>query len=101
MPRGNPLAPLVLVAGLALTISFCFAQEDKQAEREAMYHRYLDFASYVKGGSIEPHWMADGSSFSYAEGAPENTVIWKMDPHKNTKTPSGPTTTASCATLTR
>ena len=52
-----------------------------------MYYRYLEFPSYVKGGAIEPHWMADGSSFWYAEGAPDNTVIYKVDPKANTKTP--------------
>ncbi len=52
-----------------------------------MYYRYLEFASYVKGGTVEPHWMADGNIFWYAEGAPENTVIWKIDPVANTKEP--------------
>jgi len=41
-----------------------------------MYYRYLEFAKYVKGGTVEPHWMADGNSFWYAEGAPEDAVIW-------------------------
>ncbi len=59
------------------------AQEAEQSEREAMYYRYLEFSSYVKGGSIQPHWMADGSNFWYAEGAPANTVIWKIDPVAN------------------
>jgi len=63
------------------------APQGEHSEREAMYYRYLEFASYVKGGSIEPHWMADGSSFWYAEGAPANTVIYKVDPEANTKTP--------------
>jgi dipeptidyl aminopeptidase/acylaminoacyl peptidase len=83
-----------LVVGLLGTAPLVHAQEaeqtarqSKQAEREAMYYRYLEFASYVKGGSIQPHWMADGSSFWYAEGAPANTVIWKVDPRANTKTP--------------
>jgi len=31
--------------------------------------------------------MADGSSFWYAENAPANTVIYKVDPQANTKTP--------------
>ena len=66
---------------------FVSAQEAHQGEREAMYYRYLKFSSYVKGGSIEPHWMADGSSFWYAQGAPENTIIYKVDPKANTKTP--------------
>ena len=52
-----------------------------------MYTRYLKFASYVRGGTIEPHWMADGSSFWYAEGAPGNTIIYKVDPEDNTKAP--------------
>ena len=63
------------------------AQDTKQAEREAMYYRYVKFPSLVKGGSVQAHWMADGSSFWYAEGAPANTVIWKVDPKANTKTP--------------
>ena len=63
------------------------AQDVEQAKREAMYNRYLGFASYVKGGVIEPHWMADGSSFWYAEDVRENTVIWKVDPAANSKVP--------------
>ena len=31
--------------------------------------------------------MADGSSFWYAEGAPDDTVIYKVDPEASTKTP--------------
>ena len=55
--------------------------------REEMYRRYLDLSSYVKGGKVEPHWLADGSSFWYAEGSPDNTVIWKVDPEANAKEP--------------
>jgi hypothetical protein len=90
---------IILVVALTAIAPFVGAQETKQsptgsgqvddstrrAEREAMYYRYLEFASYIKVGSIEPHWMADGNSFWYAEGAPENTIIWKIDPKANTK----------------
>jgi dipeptidyl aminopeptidase/acylaminoacyl peptidase len=55
------------------------------SEREALYYRYLAFDSLVKGGSVQPNWMADGSTFWYAEGAPDNTVIYKVDPRANTK----------------
>ncbi len=51
------------VFAFVLTAPVVRAQDAKRAEREAMYYRYLDFASYVKGGSITPHWMADGGSF--------------------------------------
>ena len=76
--------PMVLLC-LAVIAPLVCAQQAEQSQREAMYYRYLEFASYIKGGSIKPHWMADGSSFWYAEGAPSNTVIWKVDPNANTK----------------
>lgn len=83
-----------LVLGVVVIAPFVSAQEgersqtgSEQAAREAMYYRYLEFPSYVKGGSITPHWMADGSSFWYAEGSPANTVIWKVDSVANTKEP--------------
>jgi len=73
----------LFVLGLGFFASPGFAQEAEQSEREAMYYRYLEFSSYVKGGKVDPHWMADGSSFWYAEGAPANTVIWKVDAKAN------------------
>ena len=77
---------IIVVIGRILTVPPVCAQESAQSEREAMYYRYLDFPSYVKGGSITPHWMADGSSFWYAEGSPASTVIYKVDPKANSKT---------------
>ncbi len=59
---------LFLVIGLVLIAPLARAQEASQSEREAMYYRYLDFPSLVKGGSLEPHWMADGSSFLVRRG---------------------------------
>ncbi len=78
--------------GMALAVTVAAwpplaAQNVEQTNREAMYYRYLAFTSYVKGGAVEPHWMADGSSFWYAEDVRENTVIWKVDPAANSKVP--------------
>ncbi len=84
MIRGSIVCAVI---GLVLITHPVNAQPKDQSAREEMYHRYLEFPSYVKGGSIEPHWMADGSSFWYAEGAPENTIMYKVDPRGNTKTP--------------
>ncbi len=63
------------------------AQDPERAQRQEVYQRYLEFGSLVKGGSVTPHWMTDGNSFWYAEGAPDETVIYKVDPVANTKTP--------------
>ncbi|MEE8607734.1 MAG: hypothetical protein V3S55_09025, partial [Nitrospiraceae bacterium] len=61
---------LLVVLCLAVIAPQVRAQESEQSEREAMYYRYEEWAwIHLKGGSIQPHWMADGSSFWYAEGA--------------------------------
>ena len=54
--------------------------------REAMYRRAFDLASLNKGGVVRPRWMADRHSFWYAENAPDNTVIYKIDPTTNART---------------
>jgi dipeptidyl aminopeptidase/acylaminoacyl peptidase len=51
------------------------AQDDAGAAREAMYRRYLDFPKLIQGGTIEPQWMADGTSFWYADGPPDRPVF--------------------------
>ncbi len=79
-----------LVMGFLVIPPLVCAQEAErvdQSEREAMFRRYLDFASYIDGGAIQPHWMADGSSFWYAEEAVDGRVIFKVDPANNTRVP--------------
>lgn len=55
--------------------------------REEMYRRYLDFPSRVRGGTVEPHWLPDGSRFWYAAGAPDRTVIYRVAPEAATREP--------------
>lgn len=38
-----------------------------------------------ESGSVRPHWLADGSSFWYADGPPENPIIYRVDPVANTR----------------
>ncbi len=78
---------VLLVTGIVVSTPLVHAEEPTQSEREVMYARYLEFASYVKGGVVEAHWLADGSTFWYAEGAPENTEIYKVDPNVDTVDP--------------
>jgi len=87
MSRSKLATVVFLGVGLVVIPPLVRAQQAEQSEREAMYYRYLEFASYVEGGRVDPHWMADGSSFWYAEGAPEDTAIYKVDPKVNAKTP--------------
>jgi len=70
-------------------------QEDALGEtRDEIYKLYLEVAlsnrvsEFIKGGVIlKPNWMADGSSFFYAEQEEEKTIIYKINPEKKTKEP--------------
>jgi len=58
----------------------------QESRREALFRRLLDLPSLVKGGSVEPRWMADSASFWYVDSAPDRTVVQLVDPRKNTVT---------------
>ena len=61
-PKGTAL--VFLVVGLMVSGPVVHSQEAALSEREAMYRRYLEFASYVKGGSIQPHRLT-GTARTY------------------------------------
>ena len=54
---------LALLASMPCLCAVETAAQSDPSVREKMYRRYLEFPSYVNGGKVEPHWMADGSSF--------------------------------------
>ncbi len=79
-------------AGLAAcaALSVVFATDlyaGPTAQDEAVYQRYLDFGSLVTGWQLTPNWLADGSSFWYAKGDPNERQIVKIDPATGTETP--------------
>lgn len=85
---------MILSIILLFMVHSGFAQKKPSVTPDEMYKRYLDTAlsgkvmTLIKGGiMITVNWMADGSSFWYAEGEPENTVIYKFNPEKNSKKP--------------
>jgi dipeptidyl-peptidase 4 len=45
---------------------------------EEVYKAYLNRNELVSGGSVPPNWTEDGS-FWFVQGAPENTVILRVD----------------------
>jgi len=51
-----------------------------------MFHRYLHFRDYLSGGDVEPHWMADGDRFWYADREDGETVYRLVDPRTGTVT---------------
>jgi dipeptidyl aminopeptidase/acylaminoacyl peptidase len=63
------------------------ASAELQAERVAMYERYRKFDDLVEGGSVTPGWFKDGNTFWFAEGGPDATVIWKIDPVAGSREP--------------
>ncbi|MEO8449939.1 MAG: DPP IV N-terminal domain-containing protein [Gemmatimonadota bacterium] len=63
------------------------AQQAAPNHRDAVYRAVLEFPSLVKGGVVVPQWMADSSSFWYADSMPDRTVIYRVDARKNERTP--------------
>src|SRR5688572_12948453 len=70
--------------GLAVA-SFPAGAQSVDSTRERIYERYWEFTSAIKGGTVIPSWLPDGRSFWYADGAPDSTVIYRVDPSKPTK----------------
>jgi len=62
-------------------------QETPLPESEAVYKAYLSFQDLVRGGEVSPSWILGGPSFWYAEGGPQDRVIWRLDPVANVKEP--------------
>jgi dipeptidyl aminopeptidase/acylaminoacyl peptidase len=74
-----------LVVGSLTSVAGVSAQSAEA--RQASYQRFLGFAALVRGGTVTPNWMADGSSFWYLEGGPDSAVAIRVDPRSNTVTP--------------
>ncbi|HYO45310.1 MAG TPA: DPP IV N-terminal domain-containing protein [Gemmatimonadota bacterium] len=81
------LGSLSFVLFLAVPASSVLAQTPTRPSPDSLYNAYMNFASLVRGGSVQAHWMQDGSSFWYADGAPDSTIIYKVDPEANTRVP--------------
>jgi dipeptidyl aminopeptidase/acylaminoacyl peptidase len=56
-------------------------------QREERFFRQLQFNGLIRGGEVTPHWLRDGSSFWYAEGSPNHTIIYRVDPEARTRKP--------------
>ncbi len=61
-------------------------QAEQKVKRESMYEKYLNFSSYVRGGTVVPNWMADGARFWYVDGDPDSLIVWKINPAKQRRT---------------
>ncbi len=48
-------------------------------EQLSRFYRFMDPADLVIGGQVKPNWLKDGMSFWYATGAPDNTIIFRVD----------------------
>jgi dipeptidyl aminopeptidase/acylaminoacyl peptidase len=55
------------------------AQPADPAERDSVYRAYLGFGDLVRGGRVDPNWMADGNRFWYTEDGPDGTVTYLVD----------------------
>jgi len=78
----------IAAAGISLVVFLCvLAPCSLWSNSRTKYNRFFRFRSFVQNGPVSAHWMNDGNSFWYAEGSRDNTIIYKVDPIKNTKEP--------------
>ncbi|MFN0181539.1 MAG: DPP IV N-terminal domain-containing protein [Gemmatimonadales bacterium] len=82
MPR--PLGVLLVIGAWSASPA---TSQSGQDPRESLFARLYDLGAMVRGGSVTPRWLADGSSFWYPDSAPARTVMWRVDPRSNTVTP--------------
>src|SRR6185295_15592120 len=81
----------IVVAGAAGTVGIPATAQAPAARdsaaRERAFWQFLNYGSLVKGGSVTPRWMADGSSFWYVQGGPDSTVAYRVEPATGAVTP--------------
>ncbi|MDE2805819.1 MAG: DPP IV N-terminal domain-containing protein [Gemmatimonadota bacterium] len=82
-PFSLPLLALIMLAGWGDGTA---AQEIPE-DRFARFRQLMAYPSLVKGGVVVPRWLGDGESFWYADGAPANTVMFRVDPAQGTREP--------------
>ena len=73
---------LIIAVVAALWLPITLAADD----RETAFRQYLEFGSMVKGGQVTPGWILAGPEFWYAEGGPQDRVIYLVNPAENSKT---------------
>ena len=72
----------IFVGHAVVLASAGYSEDVTEAQREAMYEKYLRLSSHIQGGRVNPNWMADGSRFWYSDGA---AITYIVDPVANTK----------------
>lgn len=80
MPHFARAFTIALVIQSAFASGEARARQADPAERDSAYRAYLGFGDLVRGGRVDPNWMADGDRFWYTEDGPDGTVAYLVDP---------------------
>lgn len=78
---------IILIAVFVLGLVSISVAAENESDGEAVYRDYLNFEELVQGGQITPNWILGTSSFWYAEGGPQDRVIYQVDPIENERRP--------------
>jgi dipeptidyl aminopeptidase/acylaminoacyl peptidase len=79
------ISTFILFVALVVALAATETHAGTPEENEAVYQAYMEFGDMVEGGSVTPGWILGGPSFWIAEGGPQNTVIYRVDPAANAK----------------
>ena len=83
IPTTISLLVLTAVAGSGIPA----VAQDLPDDRFERFRQLMEYPGLVKGGAVTARWLADGESFWYADGAPANAVIHRVDPSRDTREP--------------
>jgi dienelactone hydrolase len=78
---GALLTSLLIMSSLAHVLG----QTTSRITAEDRYQSYLKFYTLVRGTTLHPHWYGDGDNFWFAGGTSDSTVIYTVDPKRNTQ----------------
>ena len=92
MPKSKGTTVLILVVSLSVIAPLTPAQEAQQSEREAMYYRYMEFASYVKCTCGWHGWTEIGLQR-------HNPVLSKYSADRHSESTSGARIDLRCAAM--
>ncbi|MDX1393481.1 MAG: DPP IV N-terminal domain-containing protein [Gemmatimonadota bacterium] len=80
MPRVPEAVAIALIIQSAFASGEARALQADPAERDSVYRAYLGFGDLVRGGRIDPNWLADGNRFWYTEDGPDGPGTYLVDP---------------------
>jgi dipeptidyl aminopeptidase/acylaminoacyl peptidase len=78
-------AGFILTVALGFSLPVSAAAPPPRIDRDTMFLAYLGSGALVRGGTVEAHWLADGTKFWYIGATRECPTVFLVDPRADTR----------------